>query len=85
MSEYQASVIWNRAESEAFTDNPIGIMAKDTEGKLSLTKVTLRPKVVFYNEQQPNFEQLGKMHHQSHQQCFIANSVKTEIVTDITH
>lgn len=60
-------------------------MAKDTEGKLSLTKVTLRPKVVFYNEQQPNFEQLGKMHHQSHQQCFIANSVKTEIVTDITH
>lgn len=46
MSEYQASVIWNRAESEAFTDNPIGIMAKDTEGKLPLTKVTPRPKVL---------------------------------------
>ena len=85
MSEYQASVIWNRAESEAFTDNPIGIMAIDTEGKLSMTKVTLRPKVVFYDEKQPSFEQLEKMHHQSHQQCFSANSVKTEIVTEITY
>ena len=60
-------------------------MAKDTEGKLSMTKVTLRPKVIFYSEKQPSFEQLQKMHHQSHQQCFIANSVKTEIVMEITH
>ena len=50
-----------------------------------MTKVTLRPKVIFYSEKQPSFEQLQKMHHQSHQQCFIANSVKTEIVTGITH
>ena len=81
MSEYQASVIWNRAESEAFTDNPIGIMVKDTEGKLPLTKVTQRPKVVSYSAQQPSFEQLEKMH----KQCFIVNSVKTEIVAEITH
>jgi organic hydroperoxide reductase OsmC/OhrA len=25
-------------------------------------------------------EQLEKMHHQSHEQCFIANSVKTELL-----
>jgi len=33
MFEHQASVIWNRAESEAFIDNPIGIMAKGYRGK----------------------------------------------------
>jgi len=60
-------------------------MAKDTEGKLSMTKVTLRPKVVFYGDKQSSFELLEKMHHQSHQQCFIANSVKTEIVTEINY
>jgi len=50
-----------------------------------MTKVTLRPKVVFYGDKQSSFELLEKMHHQSHQQCFIANSVKTEIVTEINY
>lgn len=58
-------------------------MEKDHDGKMSMTKVTLRPKVKFSDEKQPTLEQLNKMHHQSHEQCFIANSVKTKIVTEI--
>jgi organic hydroperoxide reductase OsmC/OhrA len=48
-----------------------------------MTKVTLRPHVQFSGDKKPTMEQLEKMHHQSHEQCFIANSVKTEIVTEI--
>ena len=58
-------------------------MEKDNDGKMSMTKVTLRPKVEFSGEKQPTLEQLEKMHHQSHEQCFIANSVKTEVVIEL--
>ena len=68
---------------DKYVDNAVGVMEKDNDGKISMTKVTLRPKVEFSGEKQPTLEQLEKMHHQSHEQCFIANSVKTEIVTEI--
>lgn len=68
---------------DQYTDNAIGIMEKNSEGKVAMTKVTLRPEVTFLADQQPSLEQLQKMHHQSHQQCFIANSVKTQVVIEI--
>ena len=68
---------------DEYIDNAVGVMEKDNHGKISITKVTLRPQVKFSGEKQPTFEQLEKMHHQSHEQCFIANSVKTELVTEI--
>ena len=68
---------------DGYIDNAIGVMEKDSDGKISMTKVTLRPEVNFSGDRQPSIEQLEKMHHQSHEQCFIANSVKTEVVTEI--
>lgn len=68
---------------DEYTDNAVGRIEKDADGRISMTKVTLRPKVKFSGERQPTFQQLQKMHHQSHEQCFLANSVKTEIVTKI--
>ena len=68
---------------DEYIDNAVGVMEKDNHGKISITKVTLRPQVKFSGEKQPTFDQLEKMHHQSHQQCFIANSVKTEVITEI--
>jgi len=70
---------------DAYVDNAVGLMAEDDSGKISMTRVTLKPKVVFSGERQPSMAQLEKMHHQSHEQCFIANSVKAEIVTEIVH
>lgn len=67
-----------------YVDNAVGIMAKNGEGKMAMTKVTLKPKVTFSEEsKQVNLIKLEKMHHQAHQLCFIANSVNTEIVTEI--
>jgi len=68
---------------DEYTDNAVGLMEKDRYNKISITSVTLRPKVTFSSNKKPTREQLEKMHHQSHEQCFIANSVKTEVVTEI--
>jgi len=48
-----------------------------------MTKVTLRPEIHFSIETPVTLEKLEKMHHQSHEQCFIANSVTTKLVTDV--
>ena len=68
---------------DEYIDNAVGVMEEDKYKKISITKVTLRPRVTFSGEKRPTREQLEKMHHQSHEQCFIANSVKTEVVTEI--
>lgn len=68
---------------DSYVDNAVGLMAEDDSGKISMTRVTLKPKVLFSGDRQPSRSQLEKMHHQSHEQCFIANSVKAEIVTEI--
>lgn len=66
-----------------YLDAAAGCMERDSEGNISITKVTLRPKTNFSAAAEPSLEQLEEMHHQSHKQCFIANSVKTKIVTEI--
>jgi organic hydroperoxide reductase OsmC/OhrA len=68
---------------ESYIDNAVGFLAEDVDGKTSVTQVILRPQIVFSGDQQPTVEQLEKMHHLSHKNCFIANSVKTEVVTEI--
>jgi organic hydroperoxide reductase OsmC/OhrA len=67
---------------DSYVDDAVGIMAIDSDGKMSMTQVTLRPHVQFSDGKKPTIEQLEKMHHQSHEQCFIANSVKTEIFVE---
>ena len=68
---------------DAYVDTAIGIMEEDEAGRTSVTKVTLRPDIVFSGDKKPNYLQLEKMHRLAHQHCFIANSVKTDIVTEI--
>jgi organic hydroperoxide reductase OsmC/OhrA len=69
---------------DAYVDNAVGIMGRDKNGKLAMLKIILRPQVTFSGDRQPTPAQLEKIHHQAHEQCFIANSVKTEVVTEIT-
>jgi organic hydroperoxide reductase OsmC/OhrA len=64
---------------EGYIDEATGIMAKNDEGKLAMTIVTLHPKVVFVGDSQPTFQEIEEMHHQSHEECFIASSVKSEV------
>ena len=64
---------------EEYTDDAVGHMEKNAEGRLAITKVELHPKLKFSGDKKPTAEELDKMHHAAHDQCFIANSVKTEV------
>jgi len=63
---------------DSYEDQAIGVMARNEAGKMAMTVVTLRPKVVFAGKQ-PTAEQLNELHHRSHDECFIASSVKTDV------
>jgi organic hydroperoxide reductase OsmC/OhrA len=45
-----------------------------------VAKVILNPKIVYGGEKRPSAEELARLHHQAHEQCFISQSVKTEVV-----
>ena len=64
---------------ESYSDDAIGVMEKNESGKMVMSVVTLRPKVVFSGELKPTKEQLEMLHHRAHEECFIANSVTTEV------
>ncbi|WP_223668881.1 OsmC family protein [Kangiella shandongensis] len=68
---------------DSYEDEAVGVMGKDEQGKEFVETVTLKPKAVFSGEKQPSAEVLEKMHHQAHELCFIANSVKTKVLTEV--
>jgi organic hydroperoxide reductase OsmC/OhrA len=65
---------------DAYEDHAVGILDKDAAGRLAVTKVTLRPHVRFGGERAPNPDELAQLHEQAHHACFIANSVKTDVI-----
>jgi organic hydroperoxide reductase OsmC/OhrA len=66
----------------SYLDNAEGVMAKNASGKPAMTRVTLRPKVVFVGNPLPAISDIESMHHKAHTECFIANSVKTEVLCE---
>jgi organic hydroperoxide reductase OsmC/OhrA len=64
---------------DRYTDNAQGLMARNVAGKMSMTQVTLRPEVTFSGEKRPTREQLDELHHKAHDECYIANSVTTDV------
>jgi organic hydroperoxide reductase OsmC/OhrA len=64
---------------DRYIDSAVGSMEKNDDGKMAMTVVTLRPEVTFSGDLQPTMAQISQMHHQAHEECFIANSVKTEV------
>ena len=65
---------------ESYTDNAEGFMGKDSKGRIAITKIVLHPMHEFSHDNCPDQDTIDRMHLSAHQQCFIANSVKTKIV-----
>jgi organic hydroperoxide reductase OsmC/OhrA len=63
---------------ETYEDAAEGVLAKDAEGKIAMTKVTLMPRV----DSSASAEQLAAVHHDAHERCFIANSVKSQVLIE---
>jgi organic hydroperoxide reductase OsmC/OhrA len=68
---------------DRYEDEAIGEMAKNESGKLFVAKVTLRPRITISGDKRPSEAELTALHHKSHDECFIASSVKTDVVTEI--
>ena len=62
-----------------YRDDAIGTMAANEQGRMAMTVVTLRPAVRFGGEKRPDAAEIARLHHQAHEECYIANSVKTEV------
>lgn len=63
---------------DRYADSAVGYLEKNAEGRLAVTRVELRPDVVFGPAAPPD-EVVAALHHEAHEQCFIANSVRTQV------
>ena len=64
-----------------YEDNAEGVMTKIEQGRFAVTRCTIKPLVQFKGRQ-PTREELDHLHHLAHEECYIANSVKTEIICE---
>lgn len=64
---------------DSYVDEAFGVLEKNAAGVLAMTTVTLCPKADFSGDLIPTNEEVEAMHHQSHEKCFIANSVTAEV------
>ncbi|MBI1393190.1 MAG: OsmC family peroxiredoxin [Alphaproteobacteria bacterium] len=64
---------------DAYEDRAVGAMSKNAAGKLFVSRIDLRPRISFAGSP-PSRDSLSALHRQSHAECFIANSVMTEII-----
>ena len=66
---------------DQYTDEARGVLGKNASGKAAITRVTLRPRVTFSGKA-PTDEEHRALHHKAHEKCYIANSVKTEVLVE---
>ncbi len=71
-----------RLSVDSYEDDAVGILEKGVNGKLQITRVTLRPHVVFTPGTQMDAKTLAEIHHRAHEECFIANSVTTAVTVE---
>jgi len=64
---------------DSYVDTALGAMQKNADGREAVTTVTLQPAIVFSGTKAPTAADVDALHHQAHDSCFLANSVKTEI------
>ena len=64
---------------DSYEDEAVGHLEKNADGKLAITRVELRPKITWGGDRKPSAEELDKMHHAAHENCFVANSVRTVV------
>lgn len=67
---------------ESYTDEAVGEMGKNERGREWVARVVLHPSVRFGGSKAPNEEELFALHHAAHEECYIANSVKTEVLCE---
>ena len=80
MLTFLAIAAKQRLKVLSYIDWPVGILEKNAEGRVAITRIELRPKVVF--DEDPDDAALRKLHDSAHRNCFVANSLRSEVVIE---
>lgn len=64
---------------DRYEDEAVGVMAKNEQGVPWVSRVTLNPEIIYSGDKLPAAADEKHLHHLAHEQCFIANSIKTEV------
>jgi len=67
---------------DSYVDEAVGVMEQRTDGKIAVTRVVLHPLIVFAGDRQPTADEIERLHRRAHEDCFIANSVNTEVTVE---
>jgi organic hydroperoxide reductase OsmC/OhrA len=65
---------------DKYEDAALGVMTKNEQGKLFVSKITLSPAISFSGSKRPSAQELDALHHHAHEECYVANSVRAEVV-----
>ena len=79
MLTFLALAAKKRFSLDSYTDEAVGYLEKNDKGRLAVTRVLLRPQVQWSQGVRVSPADLDSLHHQAHEGCFIANSVKTDV------
>jgi len=64
---------------ESYVDDAVGEMDTNENGKSYVARIALQPKIAFSGDKQPTQEELETLHHRAHEECFIANSIRSDV------
>jgi organic hydroperoxide reductase OsmC/OhrA len=71
---------------DSYDDDAVGTMAKNEQGVPWVSLVNLHPKIAYGGAKLPSPADEERLHHHAHEQCFIANSIRTEVkVAGVAH
>ena len=65
---------------DSYQDEAVGVMTKNQKGMPWVSSISLHPQIAYGGEKHPTPTDEDCLHHMAHEQCFIANSIKTEVI-----
>ena len=64
---------------DSYEDDAVGVMTKNEKGVPWISLITLHPRIAYGGDKLPTPADIDRLHHLAHEQCYIANSIKTEV------
>ncbi|MDP9141902.1 MAG: OsmC family protein [Pseudomonadota bacterium] len=65
---------------DQYADNAVGTMGRNEQGQTAMLKVVLNPQIQWSGERQPSADEIAALHERAHHDCFLANSVRCEVL-----
>lgn len=65
---------------DSYLDRAVGVLEREAQGKMAMTLITLSPAMTFGGERKPEPSECDAIHHAAHEKCYIANSIKANVI-----